>query len=300
MNVAAVDIGTNSVRLLVSDGTRDLERTSVITRLGQGVDRTGRLDDEAIERTVRELARLRGLIEVQGVERVRAVATSAARDATNRDDFFTPAAEALGHPLELLEGADEGQLAFRGATSWLDPARGPFLVVDIGGGSTELVVGSADSSAARSIDVDCVRLTEAYLHHDPPQPEELTNAIGIVTDHLDDVRRELPEIDDVGTIVGVAGTITTVAAVELGLLTYDRDRTHGFRLTRSAAEDVFRTLATEPLADRVHNPGLPPARADVIVGGCCILVALLRGLHAGGLLVSERDILDGIAASLLS
>jgi len=298
--VGVVDIGTNSVRLLVTDGERDLERTVVITRLGAGVGRSGVLAPDAIERTTEELRRLRGLLDRHGATLVRAIATSAARDATNRDDFLASAEAAIGIAPVVLGGDDEGRFAFAGATSWLDAREGPFLVVDIGGGSTELVVGQRHVVGVRSIDVGAVRLTEAYLHGDPPRPEELTNAIGLVSDHLDDVRREVPDIEDVRTIVGVAGTITTVAAIELGLLTYDREAVHGLRLPRAAVEDVFRTLATEALADRVHNPGLPRERADVIVGGCCVLVALLRGLGAGEIVVSERDLLDGVAAELLA
>ncbi len=171
-------------------------------------------------------------------------------------------------------------------------------MVDIGGGSTEIIVGSASVEAVRSLDVGCVRLTEKYLHHDPPRPEELTDAIGWAVEHVADVQREVPGVSDARTIVGLAGTITTVAAVELGLADYDRSAIHHFTLTRDAAEDVFRTLATEDLATRVHNPGLEPARADVIVGGCCVLVALLRTLGADSMLVSEADILDGLVASL--
>lgn len=300
MNVGAIDIGTNSVRLLVTDGQVDLARTAVITRLGQGVDRSGRLADEAVGRTLGELRRLRGLLDEHGVTKVRAVATSAARDARNSHDLFDAAEAILGHRPELLAGDEEGRLSFAGATRDLPASDGPFLVVDIGGGSTELVVGTTEVVGARSVDVGCVRLTETHLVTDPPRPEELTNAIGMMADHLDDVRRDIPEIEGARTIIGVGGTITTVAAVELGLVTYDRSRIHGFRLTRAAAEDVFRTLATEALADRIHNPGLPRDRADVIVGGCCILVAILRGLHASGFVVSERDLLDGLTAGLLT
>jgi exopolyphosphatase/guanosine-5'-triphosphate,3'-diphosphate pyrophosphatase len=222
-------------------------------------------------------------------------ATSAARDAANRDDFFGPAAEAVGADVELLSGEEEGRLSFDGATADLDPELGPFLVVDIGGGSTEFSV--ADGSV--SIDVGCVRLTELYLDHDPPQPEELLACISVTTEHLKDVVRELPAVSDARTFVGLAGTVTTAAAVEQGLAEYDRDKVHGFRLTHDAAEDVFRTLATESRADRVFNPGLEEARADVIVGGMCVLVAIFRQLGFEDCLVSEADILDGLIRSQL-
>ena len=303
--LAAVDCGTNSTRLLITRGGAPgsgpetvLERQNVITRLGQGVHATGRLDPAAIERTVDVLRRYRGSIEAHGATAVRATATSAARDASNAAEVFAAAEEALGTRPELLSGEEEGQLAFAGATAGLDPADGPFLVVDIGGGSTELIVGTDEAEVVRSIDLGCVRLTEMHLASDPPAPEELSNAIAEATDALDEVLRAEPATLAARTVVGVAGTITTVAAVELGLAEWDRDAIHHFRLTRAAAEDVFRTLATETLADRVHNPGLERARADVIVGGCCLLVALFRTLGLNELLVSESDILDGLVASL--
>jgi exopolyphosphatase/guanosine-5'-triphosphate,3'-diphosphate pyrophosphatase len=233
-----------------------------------------------------------------GVAEVRVTATSAARDAANADAFFDAAEATLGTRPELLTGDEEGALSFAGATAELDPGRGPFLVVDIGGGSTECMVGTDRLDAVRSYDVGCVRLTERHLASDPPAPEELSNAIAEATDWFDELRREVPAAASARTVVGLAGTISTVAAVEIGLAEWDRDALHHFRLTRGAIEDVFRTLATEPLADRLHNPGLEPARADVIVGGCCALVALVRTLGIDEVLVSESDILDGLVASL--
>jgi exopolyphosphatase/guanosine-5'-triphosphate,3'-diphosphate pyrophosphatase len=301
--VAAIDCGTNSTRLLVAgrDG-RTLERLMRITRLGQDVDRTRRLAPDAIGRTISVLEEYRKVMDSFGVERVRMTATSAARDAVNREEFFARAESAIGVRPELLGGEEEGRLSFAGATAELDPADGPWLVVDIGGGSTELAVGPAPGTrlepiGVKSIDVGCVRLTERWLHGDPPTPEDLSQALSVVRDHLDDVRRDLPAVDD-ARLVGLAGTVTTVAAVEIGLATYDRDRIHHFVLTRAAAEDVFRTLATEPRADRIHNPGLEEARADVIVGGCVVLVAIMRHFDFGQCLVSESDILDGLAMTL--
>lgn len=296
--VAAIDLGTNSTRLLVvaADGT-DLVRRATVTRLGAGVGTSRTLRPDAIARTVAELAEHRRLLDAHGVEQVRIVATSAARDADNRDELFAAVSATLGRPVDLVTGAAEGRLAFAGALSGLAPVDGATLVIDIGGGSTEFVLGGGGLEvSAVSVDMGSVRLTEAELHSDPPRPEELTNALGVVSDHLDDVFRDLPGVEDVQRVVGVAGTITTIAAIELG--GYDRDAVHGFQLTRDAAEDVFRTLATERLADRVHNPGLDPARADVIVGGCCVLVGIMRRLHLGSILVSETDLLDGIAADL--
>jgi exopolyphosphatase/guanosine-5'-triphosphate,3'-diphosphate pyrophosphatase len=300
--LAAIDCGTNSTRLLVSRGDgrtwEALDRQNTITRLGQGVDATGRLDPEAIERTLAALRTYQQSLEGHGVEALRITATSAARDADNSHELFDAAEAIVGVRRELLSGDEEGELTFRGATAELDPAGAPFLVVDIGGGSTELIAGSTSVEAVRSIDIGCVRLTEKHLHSDPPAAEELSNAIGEATQMFDDLLRTVPAFSAARTLIGVAGTVTTVAAVEIGLVEWDRDQIHHFDLTRAAAEDVFRTLATEKLSARVHNPGLEAARADVIVGGCCVLVALLRILGADRMLVSESDILDGLVQSL--
>jgi exopolyphosphatase/guanosine-5'-triphosphate,3'-diphosphate pyrophosphatase len=294
---AAIDIGTNSVRLLVVDGTRDLERRAVITRLGAGVDRNGELSDAAMERTLAALVDFRDALDVHGVATPRVVATSAARDATNRDTFFAAVADVLGAGPELLPGDEEARLSFQGAVAGLDPDDGPFLVVDIGGGSTELAVGTSTADAVHSMNVGAVRVTEADLHHDPPQPEELTNALGVVEDRLEDALRIVPAAEEARTLVGVGGTITSVTAIEIGLAVYNRDRVHHFHLSRVAAEDVFRTLATEALEDRKHNPGLQEGRADIIVGGCVVLVGIMRRLHAPEMIVCDADLLDALVAA---
>ena len=304
--LAAVDMGTNSTRLLVADSDgagaggslTTVERHMHITRLGQGVNAARRLHPDAIERTLGVLRKYRDVMDVTGVEGVRATATSAARDAANRDDLFGPAAEILGAPVELLSGDDEGRLTFLGATTGLD-APAPHLVVDIGGGSTEFTVGTGTPEGTLSVDVGCVRLTEAWLHSDPPAPEELSQALSVVQAYLDDVDRDLPAAGQAQTLIGTAGTVTTVAAVEIGLPTYDPEVLHHFRLTREAAEDVFRTLATEAAADRRHNPGLEPGRVDVIVGGAAVLVAVMRHWAFEEMIVSEADILDGLIRSQL-
>jgi exopolyphosphatase/guanosine-5'-triphosphate,3'-diphosphate pyrophosphatase len=301
--IGSLDMGTNSTRVLVAE-PRDgalhiLDRRQTITRLGQDVNATGRLADEAVERTLACLRDYREILDRHGVERIRAAATSAARDAANRDEFFDAVEDTIGVRPELLSGIEEGRMSFLGATGDLDHALGPFVVVDIGGGSTEFIVGTDAVEGVISVDVGCVRLTEKFLEHDPPLPEELTASISLTDAYLEDVVREVPGVAEARTLVGVAGTITTVAAVELGLATYDRDAIHHFRLTHDAAEDVFRTLATEPRAQRIHNPGLEEARADVIVGGCCVLVALFRRFGFDEMIVSEADILDGLALSLV-
>jgi len=302
---AAIDCGTNSTRLLVVDADgAPLERLMRITRLGQGVDATGRLATDAIDRTVAVLTEYRTVLDRLGVGagRMRMAATSAARDAANREEFFDAAEAAVGVRPELLGADEEARLSFLGATAELDPADGPFLVVDIGGGSTEFAVGMAGPSGSgpegvASIDIGCVRITERFLHSDPPAPEELSGAITVTRDYLDDVARDLPAAADAACLVGLAGTVATVAAVELGI-DHDRHRIHHFRLTREAVEDVFRTLATETRAQRVHNPGLEPERADVIVGGVVVLAAVMRYFGFDECLVSEADILDGLVLSL--
>jgi exopolyphosphatase / guanosine-5'-triphosphate,3'-diphosphate pyrophosphatase len=303
--LGAIDIGTNSVRLLVADvdgagpdaTLHPVDRRMRITRLGQGVDEARRLNPDAIARTLDTLREYRGELDELGVKRARAAATSAARDAANREDFFGPAAEVLGFAPELIRGEEEARLSFLGATADLtEPA--PYLVVDIGGGSTEFIVGTHQPEGLISVDTGSVRLTEQYLTSDPPEPEELSAAQSIVRDHLADVERELPAVRDAATLVGLAGTITTVAAIELGLAQYDRDKIHHYRLTKSAAEEVFRTLATETAEERRHNPGLDPGRVDVIVGGTIVLVTVMRAFGFDEMLVSEADILDGLVRSL--
>jgi exopolyphosphatase/guanosine-5'-triphosphate,3'-diphosphate pyrophosphatase len=296
---AAVDCGTNSTRLLISDGRTQIERHMRVTRLGAGVDRTGRLDPEAIERTLSVMRDYREIMDRYEVAGVRIAATSASRDASNRADFFGPATEILGAEPELISGSEEAQLSFNGATRDLPTIDGRSLVVDIGGGSTEFALGTDQLEASLSVDMGCVRMTEKFLHHDPPLPEELSNALSVVEQHLDDVAREVPGAGDAERFVGLAGTVTTIAAVELGLVEYSRDAIHHFVLSREAAEDVFRTLATEALEDRRHNPGLDPGRVDVIVGGCCVLIGIFRYFGFRECVVSEADILDGLILSQL-
>jgi exopolyphosphatase/guanosine-5'-triphosphate,3'-diphosphate pyrophosphatase len=269
-----------------------------ITKLGEGVDATGRLSPAAIERTLAALREYRRVMDHHGAERVRITATSAARDAANADEFFDAAEAVVGTRPELLSGLEEGRLSFRGATAELDTADGPFLVFDIGGGSTEFAFGSDEATSAMSLDIGCVRLTEKYIETDPPLPEELLACLSITEAHLDDVAREMPESFQAKTFVGLAGTVSSAAMVEIGLPEYDRDRVHHFRLTKAAAEDVYRTVAMENRADRAHNPGLEPGRVDTIVAGMSILVRIMRYFGIEEVLVSEADILDGLAFSL--
>lgn len=303
--VASIDIGTNSTNLLVCDPDGSTVRRIVtVTRLGAGVDRTKRLDDDAVTRTLSCLREYRTVLDQLAVDRLRVTATSATRDASNGLAFLEAVEVATSSTPELLSGHDEARLSHRGAVTGLSVPPGFHLVVDIGGGSTELILGELVGGrptvvAARSIDVGAVRLTERHFTSDPPRPEELTNAIGDTYDLVDDVIREIPDVVRATHFIGTAGTIVTTAAVEMGQRTFDPAALHGFDLERAAVEDVFRTLATEPLADRVHNPGLPRDRADVIVGGLCVLVALMRRFDAPAITVSAHNLMDGVCAELL-
>ncbi len=303
--VAAVDCGTNSTRLLVLSPTREiLRREMIITRLGQGVDKAGTLSDEAIGRTFAALRRYREEMDRLGVVRVRAAATSATRDASNADAFFDPAEAILGVRPELLDGAEEGRLAFRGATGALDPSGGPDLVVDLGGGSTELVAGGDDPDAAPtavvSLDIGCVRVTERFLAHDPPEAAELASARTYVRGVVDDALDKIPALKEPRRMVGVAGTISTLAALALGLDGYDPEKVHLARLSRDAVESWLATLAAETAAQRRVRGAIEPGRADVIVGGAAVLAEVMAALGFDELVHSEHDILDGIAEELLA
>jgi len=303
--VAAVDCGTNSTRLLVTaaDGT-PLVREMRITRLGEGVDATGALAPAAIERTVTVLRDYRRMMDDTGVGAARMVATSAARDAANGGDFLAAATEAVGVPCELLSGDEEGRLSFTGATASLPPglaAAERLLVVDIGGGSTELVVGRpADpaSARARSVDMGCVRASERYLLHDPPTAAELADAGAGVRALLDAALGELPEVPHGGTVVGLAGTVSTLAALEFGVREYRREALHHRVLPRAAVHAWRERLAGEDAAARLRRPGMVAGRADVIVGGVLVLDCVMDLCDLADCLVSEDDILDGMAAGL--
>lgn len=296
---AGIDCGTNSTRLIIGDGTETFEREMTITGLGRGVDATGRLSDEGIERVRAALENYRTIMDRYDIAGVRMTATSAARDAANRDVFFDVSESTVGVRPELISGHEEAELSFLGATAELDPADGPFLVFDIGGGSTEFAVGSSRMEGGISTDMGSVRFSEKYVEHDPPRPEELVACLSVAEAHLDDVAREVPMAMGARQLVGLAGTVSTAAAVEIGLAEYDRDQIHHFRLTREAIEDVYRTLVTESRKDRAFNPGLEPGRVDTIVGGMCILARIVRYFDADEVLVSEADILDGLVLSQL-
>ena len=296
--LAAIDIGSNSTNLLIVDQAgKTLERIVRSTRLGANLTTTGVLSAESIQRTLESLNEYEVLIKRHNVLSRRTVATAACRVAKNTDEFFAAVKKVSGAEPELISGEIEGALSFVGATSTFSD-KSPTLVIDIGGASTELMVGSETLDFAVSLPFGAVNVTESELHRDPPRPEELTNAISLVSDAVDDVAHNYPQVSQVDRIVGVAGTIVTVAAVEVGQKVFDTNSLHELRLTRQAVEDVFRTLATEPLKDRVFNPGLPSDRADIIVGGCCVLVAVMRRLQISELVVSQYNLLDGLIAEL--
>ncbi|TDC71624.1 Ppx/GppA family phosphatase [Actinomadura sp. GC306] len=312
--VAAIDCGTNSVRLLIADivpgeagGTlTDVERRMEIVRLGEGVDETGRLSPAALERTFAAMRGYAGLIERHGAlaghgpVKTRVVATSATRDAENRADFVSGVVDIFGVVPEVISGDEEAELSFAGATrelAALRPAR-PYLVVDIGGGSTEFVLGSSAADAARSTDIGCVRMTERHLRGDPPSPQQISGAAADIDAALAAVRETVP-VDEARTLVGLAGSVTTVAGIALDLPEYDPSRIHLSRITATQVHDVTRRLLHATRAERAEIGVMHPGRVDVIGAGALILDRIMREYGFGAVVVSEHDILDGIAWSLL-
>ena len=317
--VAAVDCGTNSIRLLVADVTvredgsawlKDVHREMRVNRLGQGVDATGRLAPESLTRTREALAAYSEMLRRHGVavgpDTVRVCATSATRDAENREEFFGAVREIVGVDADVITGDEEARLSFAGAVADLDPDEGPFVVADVGGGSTEIVTGTwdavrADVTAARSTDVGCVRLTEKFLHDDPPTAEQITEAEEFTRATLAPAFADVA-VADVQTWVAVAGTATTLAAVGMDLRTYDADRIH---LSRLGLDDVIATarrLEAMPREERAALGPMHPGRVDVIGGGSLVMRVLAEELaertDVTELVVSEHDILDGIARAL--
>ena len=301
--LAAIDCGTNSTRLLVVDANgRTVERLMRITRLGQGVDRTGQLAPEAVDRTVEVLREYRAVMDRLGVTRVRMAATSAARDAANREQFFAEAREAVGVEPELLRGDDEGALSFAGATAELDPSSGPWLIADIGGGSTELAFGHSAGGRPEevvSLDVGCVRVTERFLHGDPPAPESISAARAHVAAVLEETSVEYPRLAEADALVGLAGTVACLAAIDQELASYDRSRVHHHLLSRRRVEEMLAALAGDSAAERRQRAGMEEGRVDVIVGGTIVLAELMRHFRFEECLTSEADILDGMVMSLI-
>ena len=302
--VAALDCGTNSTRLLVlDDDGRPLERRMVITRLGQGVDATGVLRGDAIDRTLQVLHDYRAAMERHGVGAARLAATSAARDASNGAAFLEAASEASGVRAELLSGEEEGRLSFEGATADFDGPLEDVVVVDIGGGSTELVARRGDEIVAHSMQVGCVRLTERALPTDPPTDSELADAAGLVDASIDAAFDAIPSLaaqSATRQVLGLAGTVSTLAMLDLGLRDYDEDLVHHRWLSLGRIRSLRDALAAETVEDRRRRAGMVPGREDVIVAGAVVLERVVSRLGAAGCLTSERDILDGLARSVLA
>jgi exopolyphosphatase/guanosine-5'-triphosphate,3'-diphosphate pyrophosphatase len=302
--VAAVDQGTNSTRLLVlqpRDGEPvEISRDMVITRLGKGVDEKGTLDPAAIERAAEAIARFGRRAGALHAEEVRIGATSAVRDASNREDFLSRVRGAMGIEPQVIDGEREAALSFLGGTRGLDPVDGPFLLVDIGGGSTEFVFGREPGVVERAISTQMgsVRLTERVQPSDPPTGDDLRRFEELVIGQLDGVEHTAP-VGEGGTLVAVAGTATTLQACALGLDRYDPDRIHRSTLTRVDAERTLRELAAMTNEERAAIPVMPKGRGDVIVAGATILVQAMRRFGFEEALVSETDILDGLALELL-
>ncbi|SEE96096.1 exopolyphosphatase / guanosine-5'-triphosphate,3'-diphosphate pyrophosphatase [Ruania alba] len=310
--MAAIDCGTNSIRLLIADRAdgrlTDVTRLMEVVRLGQGVDRTGEFDPVALDRTLEATTRYARLCEEHEVEAVRFVATSATRDARNRDVFLDGVRAALGIDAEVISGGEEASLSFAGAVSILgEDAPGDRLVVDIGGGSTELVLGGGQTpDASISLDMGCVRMTERHLHDDPPTAAQIASAVGEVRTALDRAAAEVP-LAQVGTVVGVAGSVTTVTAHALGLESYQRERINATRLPIAQVRATCADLLAMPRTERAALGFMHPGRVDVIGAGALIWSEVLARVAAevsgaGGVLTdvitSEHDILDGIALSV--
>ena len=303
--VAAIDCGTNSIRLLIAEpdgsgGLNDLKRRLEIVRLGQGVDATGEFHPDALRRTfaaVDDYAELIKKAEVP-VEKVHFVATSAARDAKNRDRFLLGIKERLGVQADVISGETEARLSFMGALSRVTPDGEPVLVMDIGGGSTELITGSAagELHSAISLDIGSVRVTERFLRQNPVADDDLERATTYVDELL---AGSGVDFDSIGTWIGVAGTATTLAGVYLELERYDRERVHGARMPVPAIAELLNRLAGLTVEEIRALPSMHPGRADVITGGALVETRVAKRLHVGELIVSESDILDGIALQLI-
>ncbi|MER6558084.1 Ppx/GppA phosphatase family protein [Streptomyces sp. NPDC001027] len=309
--VAAVDCGTNSIRLLVADADPetgelvDLDRRMTIVRLGQGVDRTGRLAPEALERTFAACREYAAAVKELGAQRLRFVATSASRDAENREEFVRGVLDILGVEPEVITGEQEAEFSFTGATKELtgrDDLARPYLVVDIGGGSTEFVVGDDRVRAARSVDVGCVRMTERHLVvdgkvADPPSEEQIAAMRADIEAALDLAERTVP-LREAHTLVGLAGSVTTVSAIAQKLPAYDSAAIHHSRVSREEVGTITGRLLRSTHAERAAIGAMHPGRVDVIGAGALVLLAIMERTGAQEVVVSEHDILDGIAWSL--
>jgi len=301
MRVAAIDCGTNSIRLLIADidgnNFREVVRDMEIVRLGQGVDQTGQFHPDAIARTLAAVDKFAAEITKRGVEKIRFCATSATRDATNRHLFVDGVRERLGIELEVISGDEEAALSFAGAIKDLDPSNGPFLVVDIGGGSTEFVFGTSTVEAARSVNIGCVRMSERHFASDPATPEQIEAARADIQAAIAQAAAVVP-ITKAKTLVAVAGTATTVAAAALDLPEYDRYAIHLSRISAQQTHDAATMFATKTREQRISLGYMHPGRVDVIAAGSLVLSEIMKATGATEFVASESDILDGMAFSL--
>ncbi|HEY2744895.1 MAG TPA: Ppx/GppA phosphatase family protein [Polyangia bacterium] len=296
MKVAAIDVGTNTALLTIADGDRAIEERSEIVRLGEGLDKSGRLKDEAIARTVAAVEEFARAIARHGCDRVAAVTTEAVRKAANGGDFVARASAALapvGGRMEVIDGEREARLSWRAVASSFPSLRGPRTVVDIGGGSTELIVGERDVEDVVSVPIGSVRLTERCLLHDPPTAAERAQLERTIADAF--AKAPKPR----GTVVGIAGTVTTLSAIAQELRSYDATLVHGSKLTSAKLHELTERLAAMPLDERRRVPGLDPKRADVIVAGAFILASVMAAAGADACLVSDRGIRWGLVYELV-
>ena len=302
MRVAAIDCGTNSIRLLIADieGTnfREVIRDMEIVRLGQGVDQTGQFHPDAIARTLTAVDKFAAEIAKRGVEKIRFCATSATRDATNRHLFVDGVRERLGIEVEVISGNEEAALSFAGAIQDLDPHEGPFLVVDIGGGSTEFVFGTTTVEAARSVNIGCVRMSERHFANDPATPAQIEAAKTDIQAAIAQAAAEVP-ITQAKTLVAVAGTATTVAAAALKLAEYDRYSIHLARISATQVHDASAMFLSKNREERLSLGYMHPGRVDVIAAGALVLSEIMKATGATEFVASESDILDGMARSLV-
>ncbi|HVE76943.1 MAG TPA: Ppx/GppA phosphatase family protein [Actinomycetota bacterium] len=302
LRVGVIDVGTNTSRLLVAESTaggyRTLDRRLIFTRLGEGVDSSGVLTQAAVDRTLAAVAEFCATCGELDVRSVHIAGTSALRDASNAEIFIDAATRLAGSPARVLTGAEEAELTFSGATSDLD--YGSYLVVDIGGGSTEFVIGEPIGRVREriSVDIGAVRLTEKHLLSDPPATEEILTMEGEIEEALDRVEQVITDARE-SKLVGVAGTVTSLSSMFLGLEQYDAEATHHHRLARAAVTELYRQLAATPVSGRLQIPSLPEGRADIIVAGCSILARTMARWNFEEVIVSEKDILDGLVIQML-
>jgi len=301
MRVAAFDCGTNSIRLLIADiegnNFRELYRGMEIVRLGQGVDKTGQFHPDAIERTLKAIDMFSVELRRRGVEKLRFCATSATRDATNRDLFLDGVHERLGIYPEVISGNEEAMLSFQGASKELPTREAPFLVVDIGGGSTEFVFGRTEVEVAKSVNIGCVRMSERHFHSDPPSAEEIALATADIDAAIEEAAKVVP-IKKARTLIAVAGTATTVAAAALGLSEYDPRVIHLSRISAGRVHEISKIFLEMTHDRRKALPYMHEGRVDVITAGALVLSQIMSATGAEEFVASESDILDGMAWSL--